>query len=37
MRIIEQELAKLPEGQRKQDLVERLRRIRETGARDLHF
>jgi 2-iminoacetate synthase len=37
MRIIEQELAKLPEGPRKQDLVERLRRIRETGARDLHF
>jgi 2-iminoacetate synthase len=37
MRIIEQELAKLPEGPRKQDLIERLRRIRETGARDLHF
>jgi 2-iminoacetate synthase len=37
MKIIEQELAKLPEGPRKRDLVERLRRIRETGARDLHF
>jgi 2-iminoacetate synthase len=37
MQRIEEELAKLPEGQRKQDLIERLRRIRETGARDLHF
>jgi 2-iminoacetate synthase len=37
LRTIEAELAKLPEGQRKQALVERLRRIRETGARDLHF
>ncbi|MGD0899200.1 MAG: [FeFe] hydrogenase H-cluster radical SAM maturase HydG [Thermoguttaceae bacterium] len=34
---IKAELAKLPEGQRKNDLIERLRRIRETGARDLHF
>ena len=37
MRLIEQELQRLPEGQRKADLVERLRKIRETGARDLYF
>ena len=35
--LIEQEVAKLPEGQRKTALVERLRRIRETDARDLYF
>jgi 2-iminoacetate synthase len=37
MKLIEQELARLPEGKRKADLVERLRKIRETGARDLYF
>ncbi len=37
MRLIQQELDKMPEGRRKQDLAERLRRIRETDARDLYF
>jgi 2-iminoacetate synthase len=34
---IESELAKLPEGKRKQDLVERLQRIQQSDARDLYF
>ena len=34
---IEEELARFPEGARKQELVDRLRRIRETGSRDLYF
>jgi 2-iminoacetate synthase len=34
-RLVDQELEKMPEGRRKQELVERLRRIRETDARDL--
>ena len=37
MRMVEQELAKLPDDQRKQTLVDRLRRIRETDERDLYF
>ena len=37
MRMIEQELAKMPDDQRKKDLVDRLRRIRETDERDLYF
>jgi 2-iminoacetate synthase len=37
LRLIEQEVGKLPEGKRKETLVERLRRIRETEARDLYF
>jgi hypothetical protein len=37
MRLVEQELQRLPEGQRKADLTERLQRIRETGARDLYY
>jgi 2-iminoacetate synthase len=37
MKLVEQELARLPEGKRKDDLVNRLRRIRETEARDLYF
>lgn len=37
LHLIEQELAKMPEGQRKQDLCDRLRRIRETEERDLYF
>jgi 2-iminoacetate synthase len=37
MRLIEQELARLPEGPRKAELTERLRKIRETSARDLYF
>jgi 2-iminoacetate synthase len=35
--LIQQELAKLPAGQRKQDLVERLHKIQESDARDLYF
>jgi 2-iminoacetate synthase len=35
-RIVE-ELAKIPEGQRKRELVERLERIEKTDARDLYF
>ena len=34
---IAEELAKIPEGQRKRELVERLERIEKTGARDLYF
>ncbi len=37
LRLIENELAKLPEGPRKTALIERLRRIRETDERDLYF
>jgi 2-iminoacetate synthase len=37
MRLVEQELQRLPEGQRKAELMERLRKIRESGARDLYF
>ena len=37
MRLIERELQRMPEGQRKADLIERLRKIRETGTRDLYF
>jgi 2-iminoacetate synthase len=36
-RLIEQELAKMPEGKRKTELIDRLRRIRETEQRDLYF
>jgi 2-iminoacetate synthase len=36
-RLIRDELAKLPEGQRKEELLARLRRIEETDARDLYF
>ncbi len=35
--LIESELAKLPDSPRKTDLLERLRRIRETEERDLYF
>jgi 2-iminoacetate synthase len=31
------ELAKLPEGEQKSELLQRLARIRETGDRDLYF
>ena len=34
---IRQELAKLPDGDRKQQLVDRLNRIKTTDARDLYF
>jgi 2-iminoacetate synthase len=37
MKLIEQELQRLPEGQRKAELTERLEKIRESGARDLYF
>jgi 2-iminoacetate synthase len=37
LRLIEQEVAKLPGGKQKEALVDRLRRIRETEARDLYF
>jgi 2-iminoacetate synthase len=36
-KLIDQELAKMPEGNRKQELLDRLQRIRETGERDLYF
>ena len=36
-RLIEQELEKIPDGQRKNTLVERLRQIEETQSRDLYF
>jgi 2-iminoacetate synthase len=36
-RLVRDELAKLPEGTRKQELIARLRRIRQTDARDLYF
>jgi 2-iminoacetate synthase len=35
--MIDRELARLPEGRRKQELVDRLRKIRETEQRDLYF
>lgn len=34
---IQRELDQLPEGKRKEELLERLRRIRETDSRDLYF
>ena len=34
---IQAELDKLPEGVKKQDLIERLRKIRESDARDLYY
>ena len=37
MRLIEQELQRMPEGQRKTDLTERLRRIRETDGAGFVF
>jgi 2-iminoacetate synthase len=36
-RLIQQELDKIPEGPRKRDLEDRLRRIAETDERDLYF
>ncbi len=36
-RLIERELAKMPAGKRKAELLERLRRIREDDVRDLYF
>jgi 2-iminoacetate synthase len=36
-KLIERELDKMPESPLKSELVERLRRIRETDARDLYF
>jgi 2-iminoacetate synthase len=36
-KLIDEELAKIPDGKRKQELVDRLRRIKETEARDLYF
>lgn len=35
--LVDRELDKMPEGPRKRELVDRLRRIRETGERDLYF
>jgi 2-iminoacetate synthase len=35
--LVEAEIARLPEGPRKAELLERLRRIRETDQRDLYF
>ena len=37
LHLIEQELAKLPDGSRKQELLDRLSRIRNTDERDLYF
>lgn len=37
VKLIEEELAKLPDGPRKKALIERLRLIRETDQRDLYF
>ena len=37
MKQIDREVARLPEGKRKQDLLDRLRRIRETDERDLCY
>ncbi len=37
LRLIDQEVGKLPEGPHKQELVNRLRRIKETDERDLYF
>jgi 2-iminoacetate synthase len=36
-RLIQEELARLPDGPRKQSLLDRLRRIKETDERDLYF
>jgi len=36
-RLIEEELARLPDGDRKRELMDRWRRIRETEERDVHF
>ena len=36
-RVIERELAKMPEGKRKEELLSRLRLIQESDARDLYF
>jgi 2-iminoacetate synthase len=36
-RLIERELAKMPEGTRKAELLDRLRKIREDDLRDLYF
>jgi 2-iminoacetate synthase len=37
MRLIQHELSAMPEGERKEQLIERLRLIEETDARDLYF
>ena len=37
MQLIQRELSAMPEGKRKEQLVERLRLIEETDARDLYF
>ncbi len=37
MKRIDEELARLPEGTRKEELLDRLRRIKETDERDLYF
>ena len=37
MQLIQQELEQLPEGDRKQQLLDRLKAIRETDERDLYF
>ncbi len=37
LRLIRAELDKMPEGPRKRELVDRLRRIKETDERDLYF
>ena len=37
MRLMQEELAGLPEGRRKEELLDRLRRIKETDERDLYF
>lgn len=36
-RLVAEELAKIPDGRRKEELVQRLRRIEETDERDLYF
>jgi hypothetical protein len=36
-RIIEQELAKMPEGDHKTEVIRRLSAIRNDGERDLYF
>ncbi len=37
MKRIEEEMAKMPDGPQKAEVADRLRRIRETGDRDLYF
>jgi 2-iminoacetate synthase len=37
LRVIGRELSKLPDGPRKNQLIDRLRRIQDEGQRDLHF